>query len=682
MFVILSLKKQDIYRFFIHTSAGAYVGNKKLISPVRGIIFSMRMLLLILLLLPGVHAYQQGYIKLWERSFPYEIADVQVFAYHSDGIRDDIAVASGRRVYFLNSSGGELGVYVGRSPFTALAAYTLETGRERVVAGSLDDHVYAFWKPYGVRYLYQDGEEPRMVSWYYDAGDDIYTLASLDLDEDLRAESVAVGTGSYYTTSPGMLYLLNTTPVNRSAGVLWQKSYGSEVTAVSYFDPDGDSFPSHVVAVVKGTVYVMDREGRNIWSRSFGADVAAVTSADLSHPGILKELIVAAGSKLHAVSSRNLLLWSLDLGDEVESVIRVDSDRDGETEYYLASAGSEVYAIKANASGAEVVWSYYAGERVGRLAAISLGNGSMVDLVAYHGSTLRVYRHAYIKVPELVGELTDAAVLVVRNTGSGVAEDVEGTVEVLRGNESVLRAAVQAGRMLRFSVISLPLNLTEPGSYNVSLKLGYRDTYGVAYEKSLAFSFTIEDEQPREVEKREEVKKAAVSLNLSTPAEVREGSTFNVTLKLSNTGNAPAEVLLRLGESNASLRLKPGEQRELNLSMRAERRLLALRSWSMNLSAVAEYAEGTATATAELKVKPSRLKYLLLLLPVALAVLAGFLLRGRGGSESLEEQVARIYMRYRRAGRTPPYSAFRELGIDKKTLKEVLSKLKKEGRIE
>ncbi|NOZ82991.1 MAG: hypothetical protein GXN98_04165, partial [Euryarchaeota archaeon] len=93
----------------------------------------MRILLLILLLLPGAYAYQQGYIKVWEKSFHYEIADVQVFAYHRDGVKDDIAVAVGKRVYFFNSSGGELGVYVGRSPFTALTAYTLETGRERVV---------------------------------------------------------------------------------------------------------------------------------------------------------------------------------------------------------------------------------------------------------------------------------------------------------------------------------------------------------------------------------------------------------------------------------------------------------------------------------------------------------------------------------------------------------------------
>ncbi len=681
------MKNEDIYRFFIRTSAGTYVGNKKLISTTRGIIFSMRILLLLLLLLPGVHGYQQGYVKVWEKSFPYEIADVQVFAYHADGIKDDIAVAVGRKVYFFNSSGGELGVYVGRSPFTALTAYTLETGRERVVAGSLDDRVYAFWKPYRVRYLYSSTqEEPGMVSWYYDAGDDVYTLESLDLDEDRRRETVGVGTGSYYTTSPGMFILLNTTPVNRSVGVLWQRSFGSEVTVISSFDPDGDSFPSHVVVAQKGTVYVMDSRGRGIWSRSFGADVRAVAPADLSHPGIFKELLVGAGSRVQAISSRNLPLWSLTFPGEVESVLGVDEDRDGETEYYLVSAGEYITAIRANASGAMVLWRYYAGERVGRIASISLGNRSMVDLVAYHGSTLRLYRHELIRVPEVEARVEDGEGLKLEltNTGYGVAEELIAKIEVRKGNLSVLSTTIRREVMKRSSVLALPLNLTESGNYTIMVEAAFYDTYGVRYRKSWELSGVVEGEEPpAEEEQAEEVKRASVTLNLSAPEEVREGSTFNVTVVLRNTGNAKAEVLLNLSTGgNVTLTLPPGKERVLNLSVRAERRLSALRSWSMGMQAVAAYDAGRAEAQVEVRVKPSRVKYLALVLPL-LAAGALVLLRGRGSRESsIEEQVARIYMQYRRAGKAPPYSAFRELGLDKKTLKEMLSKLKREGRIE
>ena len=666
-------------------------------------------LVLLLVIVSPVYSLEVGYVKVWEKRLSNTIAAVAPFAYDSDWVANDIVAACyDNRVYFYNEKGELKGTYIGRSSFTALATYRMPNRSHvmRIAAGSLDDYVYGLWRAYGTLAIYNDPTEPKHphnVNWYFDAGDDVSCLGSVDLDEDGVDEAIAVGTRSYYSFSPGRLILLNST-----GSKLWERSFGREIRYITSFDPDGDSFLSHLAVAYGNTVVVLDKYGRTIWTRTFKNEVESIAPADFWGKGELTDLLVAEGRRLHAINSRNLELWERAFDYTVASVRSVDSNFDGIVDYYLISAGPYIIALKNSAYAPNVLWRYYAGETVGKIVNFALEPETpKEDVLAFKNNTLTVYTKTLIRKPNITLSLEKMAEkrfkIIIKNRGDGDALTARVMVSLQKGNETVKKLSRYLGDLEESGFSEINLSIEEPGNYSIKTTVYYKDEYDVEYESRAVFYVLLKqkDEKQKKENKEQNIKKPDILLSTSSPEEVKEGAKFDVLVKLKNRGEGTASnVSLFLVQAKTSLitpvnrtwegALGAGNEKKISLSFKVNRKLLWFRSKNLTLPTVrVVYMDqhgniySKEAALSPLEAKPSKIKYLLLLVPFIAAVLLAYYaysLRG-SGEANIEEEVAKIYMKYKAAGKAPPYSAFKKLGIDKKTLKELIIKLKKEGKI-
>jgi len=657
-------------------------------------------LLITFLFLPAVFGYQEGYIKVWEKELDNRISDVQSFPYHTDRERNDLVVACyDKVVYFFNEEGKVEGSFIGRSSFTAVDVYTPpDIGRPvRVAAGSLDDFVYGLWGAHGNYYIFSDPSVPKNVSkalWYFDADDDIYCIHAHDYDEDGKEEAIAVGTGNYYSPSPGKIILLNST-----GSKIWENSYNSEVTFITSFDPDGDTFQSHLALAYSKTITVLDRKGSQIWSKSFDNEVTSITAADFEGKGEKTDLLVSEGNKIVALTSRNEILWEMPFNSTVNSVANVDRDKDGVIDYYVVSSGDYILGIENSDANPRILWKYYAGEAVGRIITFDLeGRGAEEDIAAYRNNTLAVYKKSIITLPriKLSAEVGDGFSIRLRNLGDGDARDVSVDTEVFIGNLSLKDFKKNLGTLKRYTRANFSFPFDEKGNLTVVVTVEYLDQYGVSHLTKETFDISILPEKKEVIKTKENktVPKPEIRLNISDPKKydghymidvfmenVGEGEATGVALKFNDTDM----VTFTNGKWKGAL--KPGEGVNISFDFEVKREILRLRGRSIILpNLTLSYSDSQGNLfyireknTGEVRQKP-RLIYLLILIPVLGVCYYLFRPKNRRGV-NIEERVVEIFQEYREKGNSPPYSAFKGLGLEKKPLVKLIKKLKKEGKI-
>ncbi|GBE54646.1 hypothetical protein BMS3Bbin15_00806 [archaeon BMS3Bbin15] len=672
------------------------------------IIIIFVLLLLLLTTFPAVHSMENGYVKVWDKRLDNHVSAIQAITYNTDGKRNDIAVACyDGKVYFYNQAGKLEGSVSGKSSFTALAVYTnpVEKGTTPLAAGSLDNLVYSLWRPYGDIYIYSNPSDPKTphnVNWYFNAGDNIYYITAVDLNEDGMKDSLAIGTGSYYSISPGKLILINYT-----GRELWEKSYNREVDYITSFDPDGDTFSSHIALAYDNTVVVLDKSGKQIWARTFKNRVTSIIPADFYGKDEITDILVSEGKTVHAINSRNTELWEKKFNHTITSLgsVHKDGDRGRIIYYYIVASGDYITALKNSPSAPEVLWRYYAGKPVGKIITFDLNSRGMAeDIAAFINNTITVYRKTFIRLPLIKiipgkNVINNTEKLIIENIGDGNAFNAKIEFKIMRNNNTYPAHGFEFDEMKRYSEYKVNFTLDKEGNYTVRAVGSYTDEYGITH--GITDYFTVEVYKHAKENKVQSVPVnktfvPEITVNLSSPEPVTAGETFRIEVALKNIGNGTARnVSLKFNTTDDITpinttwngNLYSGNIKKINLTFKTRSEILMLRSREEQLpnASISYYSPDGKEYSLEIeaksiKLKPSRMTYLFIILPLFSAGVL-ILYFKKNNKKDVEGEVVKIYLKYKKAGKAPTYSAFSKLGISKKTLKELLLKLKSEGKI-
>ena len=546
-------------------------------------------IILFILLLTFPHAFaDEGFVMRWNHEFKKPVTSVAVMDFDRDWVLDDILVGSvDNGVYGFNENGSWTGEYQAPSSVYAVSSFDYGSKDSRLsgsltsgVAGSWNNYVYAFWRPY-FGHSFSDG----IYIWKYNAGGDIYALASGDLDENGYDDEVLVGVGGDGTTNTGKIIALVTTGAE-----WWTYSTSAPVKTFSTVDIDSDGKRSDVVAGFGKTVVVLKTGNKSsnassassLWSFGTGDDVSVVSYADFDDDGEYDDVIIGAGEYVYAVDSQGKLLWKLGLNRSVKSITAPNLNGDENIDYYLVGAGDKIFAVRNSENTGEVLWSFnVVAPFKYHVAADFDGDTILDDLAIITENMLLAYDRSEIFVPDFtvvksvskasltVGE-TFNVTLRIENQGSG-----EG--DFIRINETVPEEFMVVGSMIpRFlppiesgevKVLSYELNSTVNGSYDLpAASVVYWDNYAINYSAS----------------------SGEVSLNVPNPPFINP--TLNATGNLTNTSllntssalvNTTAQgINITLSNSTNSTNTSTGLKETLNATTLLLPNLLITRSAS------------------------------------------------------------------------------------------------------
>ncbi|MEM2963723.1 MAG: hypothetical protein QXN01_04485, partial [Candidatus Anstonellales archaeon] len=216
-----------------------------------------------------------------------------------------------------------------------------QDGLNEIAAGSGDDKVYV---------LYYNGTQ----KWNYSIGG-INEVVIADIASDSGNEVIVGASGGVYV-------------LNSSGSLVWSKSLGTEIKAISTGNVSSDSGDEIAVGASDFRIYLLNSSGDHIWNYTTAGEVNSVTIADVtSDPG--NEVLAGSDdNKIYTLNSAGSLIWSY----QTESLVRtvragnVTSDEgnevvSGSTNGYLYVFNFDYFPdnVSIDVDGGGYDWNYY-----------------------------------------------------------------------------------------------------------------------------------------------------------------------------------------------------------------------------------------------------------------------------------------------------------------------------------
>jgi uncharacterized repeat protein (TIGR01451 family) len=664
--------------------------------------------LVVLLFLVAPVSAKEGFVERWSYSGDKAFTSLAPMDANRSSYLDHVLAGSlDNRVYLFTPDGDIQGYYESISSITSVASF-IHDGDMKFndgIAGSLDDHLYAFWRPYTRDYFLS---YPHW--WNYSLGDNVYAVGTFDYNGTGQQEDVVAGTGSYTDQEYGAVYALSP-----DGDLLWKFDTSSAVKILKSGDLDSDSIMNDVIVGAGSMIYVLNVNGSLIWKYDFQKGVQALSSADFDLDGEKDDILVGAGNTAYAINSHKQIQWKKNFNTSVSGISPVDIDNDGVIDYYLVSSGTYVYALKNGPQKAEILWDYNLNHSIDSFTCVDFDrDGIMDDIAIVSGRFLYAYDFEYLYLPDLkvtktasstnpgVGDKVTVT-LHFKNNGRGIVKDVsyidtipEG-FKLVAGNLSMNGVRISA---LGEAKVFYTVEALKSGKYILPpVKVHYSDGYGRGYTTiSSALSITTKEGRGYTGDKTNKVGAPALELHRNfSNNEVSPGENLTILVSLINQGNAPALTVnfegtvpegfvLVGGKSSWKGVLEPGEKKDISYTLqlknpfeiRGEVKFPQPLVYYRDVSGKMYEARGEETT---LKIKngfKTKTSMLIFILILAAALLYKRMIKSETVDPGLEEKFIQVYLRYQKEGRRPTYREMKEeLGIDDKEVDVIVNTIKK-----
>jgi uncharacterized repeat protein (TIGR01451 family) len=674
--------------------------------------------LLILVLVAAPVSAKEGFVLRWSYIGDKPFSSIAPIDAERTGYFDHVLAGSlDNRVYMFGPAGDMLGYYEAMSSITSVGSFIHEADMRfnDGMAGSLDDHLYVFWRPYKREYF-------RSTSYWWNRSleDNVYAVGTFDYNGNGQSEGVLAGIGNYADKEYGKVYAYT-----RNGTLLWTYSTSSAVKILLSGDLDSDNVFTDVIVGAGQSLYVLSVAGSLIWKHDFNDAVSAISIADFDLDEEKDDMLVGAGNTVYALNSHNKIQWEKTFNESISGITSVDVDNDELIDYYLVSSGSSLYALKNDPQDTEVLWNHTLDHGIARHVSVDFDrDGIADDIVVFNKNVLYAYDFEYLYLPELVVTKTasqdtinvgDEVTIKIqfKNIGRGIVKSISYRDEVptglrfVDGNLSVQGIKISA---LSDTELSYKIAAQEAGSYTIPpVKVYYYDGYGKLYEAiSNPLNLTV-----AEAEKEKE-KEVADSVEGSPLIEIRRiisvekvslGENLSVVVSLINQGDAPALTVnfedslppgfeLTEGEAAWMGVLAPGEKKDIYYTLTLVggveypgETVIFKAPLVFYRDASGEVYEAHGDETI-LKVHGSRIPLPIpaagpLVLGVAILVGAAvYAYRRKRGEKKidpeLEEKFIQVYLKYQREGRRPTYQEMRdELGVELREIDAIVKRVKK-----
>jgi poly-gamma-glutamate capsule biosynthesis protein CapA/YwtB (metallophosphatase superfamily) len=275
----------------------------------------------------------------------------------NDGRQELVAGSYDKHVYALDSDGAPLWRYA-----LGAAAYCLDTGDldgdgvEEVVAGGDNNRVHALG-PTG------------QLLWEWYVGSRVVSLHVEDVDGDGEGEVIA---GSW----DGQLLLLE------SDGTLGWSLVGDEgVSVVEATDLDGGGCLEILAGHREGAVSLVSCNGDQRWSYPTGGYVRELATGDTDGDGALETIVGSADGWVYVLSAEGLLRWKAQVGEPVISVAVADANGDGRSEVVVGTGPHQPQVLMLSDRG-EQRWSFPTQKSVWSVRMADLDTDGVLEVLA------------------------------------------------------------------------------------------------------------------------------------------------------------------------------------------------------------------------------------------------------------------------------------------------------------
>ena len=656
---------------------------------------------------------KEGFVPRWTYVGDKPFTSVSPIDADKTGYLDHILAGSlDNRVYLFSPNGEVLGYYEAMSSVTSVGSFIHDNDLKfnDGIAGSLDDHVYVFWRPYEMDYFKTSGHW-----WNYSLGDNVYAVGTFDFNETGQLDGVVAGTGNYADKEYGGVFAFST-----NGTLLWSYGTSSAVKILLSGDLDSDNIFSDVIAAAGSEVYVLSVSGSLVWKYDFNDEVLAVSLADFDLDGEKDDLLVGAGNTTYAINSHKEIQWEKRFNGSISGITPVDVDNDELIDYYLVSAGRTLYALKNDPKKTDVLWDYTLDHSIGRHVGVDFdSDGVLDDIVVITGKILYAYDFDYLYLPELYVSKSSSrnAVKVgdkvtinlnLKNNGRGIVKSISYTdrlpegLTLVDGNLSMDNIMISA---LGDAKLSYTIEALKEGEYVLPpVEISFIDGYGksyVAISNSLNLTVTGTSAGERNITITDTPGAPLLEIRrIVSDTEVAEGENITVVVSLINQGESPALTVnfedslppgfvLSEGEASWMGVLEPGEKKDIHYSLhltdpqKASPRtvLKAPTVYYRDESGNVYEAQGEETIINVAGGPLQDNKKILLAAGIILAVSA-LMFRRMFTSEKvdpkLEEKFIQVYIRYQKMGKRPTYQEMKEeLGVELKDIEVIVKRVKK-----
>lgn len=273
-------------------------------------------------------------------------------------------------------------------------------GRQEVIAGSYDKHVYA---------LTADGE----MLWRYRTGAAVYAVGEGDLDGDGRPEVVvgaddnqvhAIGSNGeplWRYRSSGRVITVLVADLNADdldevfaaswdgachlldgrGELLWHFFSDEAISVAQLADADGDGRHEIVAASEDGDVFLLDGEGRLRWRYRGRGYVRELRVYDLDSDGREEVVVGSATGEVRVLTDEGDLEWRSRLDGPVLAIDVTDMEGDGSGEI-IAATGRNDDRVHLLSSQGEIKWSYQAERAVWNVQPVDVDRDGAMEVVA------------------------------------------------------------------------------------------------------------------------------------------------------------------------------------------------------------------------------------------------------------------------------------------------------------
>jgi poly-gamma-glutamate capsule biosynthesis protein CapA/YwtB (metallophosphatase superfamily)/outer membrane protein assembly factor BamB len=276
---------------------------------------------------------------------------------NGDGRQEVIGGSYDKHVYALAGDGLVLWRYQAGAAIFAVDVGDLDgDGRAEVVVGADDNHVHV---------LRSDGE----LLWRYRTGSRVISVRVADLDGDGAGEVLA---GSW----DRQLYLLDASGEPR-----WQFSCDEALSSIQYADLDEDGQGEIVAGSEGGDIYLVDPEGRVHWEYPTGGYVRELWPYDLDNDGQEEIVVGSADGWVQVLSDEGHLKWRRQLDGPVIAIYVGDVEGDGEGEVVVGT-GYDAHRVHLLGGRGELRWVYQAENGVWTVQGVDLDGDGLLEIVA------------------------------------------------------------------------------------------------------------------------------------------------------------------------------------------------------------------------------------------------------------------------------------------------------------
>lgn len=195
-------------------------------------------------------------------------------------------------------------------------------------------------------YLVGDGVEilPNItMREKWTSGLSITNLELKDLTGDNIADIVA-GSNDHH------LYCLN----GQNGNQLWNFSANGAIKTLLIEDVIGDSKSEILFGTDKGTIYVLNKDGKALWNFSVGANFNSLTFAKLTG-NRNSSIIIGRNNNLIVYNNVGHLLWAHTVKGNITDLVVGDVNGDGIQELGVATAKYQIYLL--NGSNGNKIWN-------------------------------------------------------------------------------------------------------------------------------------------------------------------------------------------------------------------------------------------------------------------------------------------------------------------------------------